>query len=182
MSIPPKDNLGAVSAPDGSGSGGQSDRDNTDYEIGRGKPPKAYQFKKGVSGNPKGRKKNKQIDDIRDVTDPILEETVPVHDGKRVRSVSKLEAAILALRRQALLGNPKAARKFFSLAAKAGMLSKVPQQSFVKLMQRGGDDGKVIRMFHAEQEELARARQKANRDTDGVNTSRRETCDTEREQ
>lgn len=29
-----------------------------EYEIGYGKPPKEYQFKKGQSGNKKGRPKN----------------------------------------------------------------------------------------------------------------------------
>ena len=31
-----------------------------DYEVGRGKPPKAHQFVKGRSGNPGGRKKGSQ--------------------------------------------------------------------------------------------------------------------------
>lgn len=30
---------------------------NKDYEVGYGKPPKEYQFKKGVSGNKAGRKR-----------------------------------------------------------------------------------------------------------------------------
>ena len=30
---------------------------NKDYEVGYKKPPKEYQFKPGVSGNPKGRPK-----------------------------------------------------------------------------------------------------------------------------
>lgn len=30
---------------------------NNEYEVGYGKPPKSGQFKKGQSGNPKGRKK-----------------------------------------------------------------------------------------------------------------------------
>ncbi len=36
-----------------------------DYEVGHGKPPKQYQFKKGTSGNPAGappKRKRKQID------------------------------------------------------------------------------------------------------------------------
>ena len=32
--------------------------DNDDYEVGYGRPPKSGQFKKGQSGNPKGRPRN----------------------------------------------------------------------------------------------------------------------------
>ena len=31
-----------------------------DYEIGRGKPPKQFSYKKGVSGNPRGRPKGRR--------------------------------------------------------------------------------------------------------------------------
>ena len=33
----------------------QPERDGRGYEVGYGKPPKATRFKKGQSGNPKGR-------------------------------------------------------------------------------------------------------------------------------
>jgi hypothetical protein len=35
---------------------------NDDYNVGYGKPPKASQFKKGQSGNPKGRPKDQNKD------------------------------------------------------------------------------------------------------------------------
>jgi hypothetical protein len=143
----------------------QPDQLDINHEVGYGKPPKVHQFKKGVSGNPRGRKKNKRIDDIRDLTDRVLDEAVQVKQGNRVRTVSSLEAALAAYRREALSGNPRAARNFFKLAAKAGMLSKVRPQSFAKLMEPGGDDGKVIRMFRAEQEQLTHAHNKASGDT-----------------
>jgi hypothetical protein len=126
------------------------------YEVGYRKPPKATRFPKGKSGNPGGRKKEKRIDDVRTLVDGILDEQVQVRDGGQVRTVSSLEAVLQAYRIQALKGNPKSARDFFKLAVKAGMLSKVMRESFVKLMETGGDDGKVIRMYRAEQEALAR--------------------------
>ncbi len=33
----------------------------SDYEVGKGKPPKASQFKSGTSGNPKGRPKREPV-------------------------------------------------------------------------------------------------------------------------
>jgi hypothetical protein len=150
------------------------------YEVGYGKPPRTHQFKKGVSGNPKGRKKNKPITDIRDLADGVLNDSVQVRDGAKVRSVSSLEAALRAYLREALLGRPTAARNFFKLGVKAGMMSAVRPQSFVKLMETGGDDGKVIRMYRAEQEELSRKHGKDHGDghehaiaVEGRATSRR---------
>jgi hypothetical protein len=126
------------------------------YDVGYRKPPQASWFPKGKSGNPGGRKKAKRIDDVRTLVDGILDEQVQVRDGAQVRTVSSLEAVLLASRIEALKGNPKSARDFFKLAKKAGMLSKVMPGSFVILMETGGDDGKVIRMYRAEQEALAR--------------------------
>jgi hypothetical protein len=143
-----------------------SDEQHAGYEVGYGKPPRTHQFKKGVSGNPKGRKKNKPITDIRDLTDDVLNERVQARDGAKVKSMSSMEAALRAYLREALLGRPTAARNFFKLGIKAGMMSAAPAQSFVKLMETGGDDGKVIRMYRAEQEELKQKRRKNDGDDD----------------
>jgi hypothetical protein len=126
------------------------------YDIGYRKPPRATRFQKGKSGNPGGRKKVKRIDDVRTLVDGILDEQVQVRDGTQARTVSSLEAVLQAYRIEALKGNPKSARDFFKLAKKAGMLSKIMPESFVKLMEVGGDDGKVIRMYRAERQALAR--------------------------
>ena len=126
------------------------------YDVGYGKPPKTSRFPKGKSGNPGGRKKAQRIDNVRTLVDGILDEQVQVRDGAKIRTVSSLERILLTHRLEALKGNPKSARHFFKLADRNGMLSKVIPESFVKLMEPGGDDGKVIRMYRAEQEALAR--------------------------
>ena len=75
-----------------------------DYEIGYGKPPKARQWKKGQSGNLKGRPKTRS-DLIQDAA-AILSEPVRARTprGKAV-SLDGIEAAYLALCRKGLRGN-----------------------------------------------------------------------------
>lgn len=52
--------------------------DKNNYEIGYGKPPKSSQFKKGQSGNPKGRPKGQK--NTNTVMRDIMEEKVSIGD------------------------------------------------------------------------------------------------------
>ena len=78
-----------------------------DYEIGFGKPPKSSQWKKGQSGNPKGRPKSRS-DLIKDAA-AILSEPVTARtpEGQKV-TLDGYEAAYLALCKKGLKGNAPA--------------------------------------------------------------------------
>jgi hypothetical protein len=91
-------------------------RDQSDYEVGYGKPPKATQFKKGQSGNPRGRPK-KQPKDVAAHMSDLLEEKRPVRiDGKTVM-MSGEELVARRLMEKALKGDPKAFEKVHQLKA-----------------------------------------------------------------
>lgn len=63
-----------------------------DYEVGYGKPPKAGQFQKGRSGNPRGRKKGTL--DTKTYYEQAASAKVTVNvDGRKV-TMTKIEAAI----------------------------------------------------------------------------------------
>jgi hypothetical protein len=123
----------------------------TDYEVGYKKPPKATRFQKGQSGNPKGSKKVRRIEDLRTLIEDVLFEPVEVRDGSRVRTMTQLEVIMQAHGRNALKGDPKAVRTLAKLAQKAGMFSRAQPEGNLVFTDPGGEAGKILDMFHAEQ-------------------------------
>jgi len=120
------------------------------YEVGFGKPPTASQFKKGKSGNPKGRPKAAEISDVAPLIEDIFSEPVKVRQGEQIRTVSNLEAMLHAQIVHALKGEPKAIRTVFNLGAKAGLFSKAQQKSFIEIIEPDGEAGKILRGYHAD--------------------------------
>ena len=84
---------------------------NTDDEnaVGYAKPPKSTQFKKGASGNPKGRPKGS-----KNLTSIFLKESsqrINVNGPRGTRKVTKLEAAAMQLSNKAAQGDLRAMRE-----------------------------------------------------------------------
>ena len=82
------------------------DDKDADYEVGYGKPPETTRFKKGRSGNPKGRPPG-----AKGFTASLkreLESTVTLREGHREVRVSKAEAAAKRLVASALQGDMRA--------------------------------------------------------------------------
>lgn len=75
-------------------------------KVGYKKPPKKGQFKKGKSGNPRGRRKESR--NVRNVLEDALAETVAVQEGGKKRRISKLEAMIKQQVNLAAKGDPRA--------------------------------------------------------------------------
>lgn len=85
-----------------------------DYEVGFKKPPKHTQFKRGQSGNPKGRPKGSR-NFSSDVKHTLKEPVRLNKDGKR-KTVSTQHAALLRLREKALSGDARALDRLLNLA------------------------------------------------------------------
>lgn len=82
------------------------------YDVGYGKPPRSTRFKKGQSGNPRGRPRNRQ----RTLPhDHVLGQMVTVREDGRERRITAAEAFLLHLTKRGLSGDGAAARA--SLAA-----------------------------------------------------------------
>jgi hypothetical protein len=93
------------------------DDPNKTYDVGFGKPPKPSQFRKGFSGNPKGRPKGRR--NLATVLARTLQERVVINENGVRRTVTKLEAAVKQLVNRAASGDLGAMRQLAALARSA---------------------------------------------------------------
>ena len=80
-----------------------------DYEVGYAKPPQKNQFRKGTSGNPRGRPKGAA--GLATLFLRAAREQVRITENGRPRMMSKLEAALLQLSTRAASGDLKATKE-----------------------------------------------------------------------
>jgi Family of unknown function (DUF5681) len=92
-------------------------RDDDEYEVGYGKPPRKMRFRKGESGNPKGRPKGKL--NWATVLERALQEQVVINENGVRRTVTKLEAAYTQLVNKAASGDLTALKLLAALARSA---------------------------------------------------------------
>jgi hypothetical protein len=91
------------------------------YKIGYGKPPQQSQFKKGESGNKKGRPKGSK--NVATVFHGEINERVLITENGKCRTITKLEAAIKQIVNKAAAGDAKAIRALLQLSKELGDLS-----------------------------------------------------------
>ena len=82
--------------------------------VGFCSPPETTRFRKGVSGNPRGRPKGSL--NVATVLTRTLREKVVINENGRRRTVTKLEAALKQLVDQAAAGDLRALRHLTALA------------------------------------------------------------------
>lgn len=79
-----------------------------DYEVGYGKPPHSSQFKKGQSGNPKGRPKDSAT--FVSTLKRALNKVVKVRINGQIQDTTTLEAIVQQIVNEAMRGNEKSWR------------------------------------------------------------------------
>lgn len=85
---------------DNSNSNSKGKKTNRDYEIGKGKPPKASQFPPGVSGNPSGRPKRPPK--LRKAMSSILVRDITLTVNGHKKTMPTQEALLFAMITKAL--------------------------------------------------------------------------------
>jgi Family of unknown function (DUF5681) len=89
-----------------------------DDGVGYGRPPKATQFKKGHSGNPKGRPKGTRP--VGAVLQEILGQRIAVTENGRTRRLPALEVMLRRLANDAMRSEPSALKLMLSLVDRYG--------------------------------------------------------------
>jgi hypothetical protein len=87
----------------------QIDRRNL-FKVSRGNPPKHTRFRKGISGNPKGRPKGSK--NLSTYLTEAARDQVSVTVGGTLRRVSKIQATAMQLATKAASGDQTAINKF----------------------------------------------------------------------
>ncbi|MCO6384925.1 DUF5681 domain-containing protein [Oceanicola sp. 502str15] len=87
---------------------------NNDEPVGYGKPPKHSRFRKGQSGNPKGRPTRTK--NFRKDLQDVLSEGVPITQNGQPRNISTQKAALMRLKEKALKGDARALDRLLALA------------------------------------------------------------------
>jgi Family of unknown function (DUF5681) len=92
------------------------------YQVGYGRPPKKFRFKRGQSGNPTGKRKTpSNLPDLKAQLERELNKAVTIRSGKRVKTLTKAAAGIEQLVDQFAKGDRNARRDLLLLSEKLGI-------------------------------------------------------------
>jgi hypothetical protein len=138
--------------------------------VGYGAPPESTRFKKGVSGNPKGRPKDSL--NIATVFTKTLREKVVINERGQRRTVTKLEAALKQLVNKAASGDLRALSHLVVLAqdAEAKQNMAAAQELVISDLDREVMDG-ILKRFQnpnelGQEQETPELREATNGDTE----------------
>ena len=99
-------------------------------KSGSRNPPTHSRFKKGVSGNRKGRPKRKALV-LGDIISKVQNTLTAYREGGRTKRASRLELALKKLVNSALEGDARSAEELFKLRAKASKSSDARSQKII---------------------------------------------------
>ena len=130
-----------------------------DYEVGRGRPPKSGQFRRGKSGNPSGRPKGTpKTSSVAAELAEEMQETIVVRENGVERKITKQRAVLKSLVTAAIKGDIRAINAIVACTRNFGMGAETgPEDPEPTNL----DQFEILQAF-IERERQRRERQKSN--------------------
>ena len=125
-------------------------------KSGSRNPPTHSRFKKGVSGNRKGRPKREALV-VGDILSKVQNRLTAYREGGRTKRASRLELALKKLVNSALEGDARSAEELLKLLAKASKNSDARSQKIVVedwIPDFKGQTGEQKTRAHARENEI----------------------------
>ena len=91
-------------------------------EVGYGKPPRATRFRKGQSGNPRGRPRGSR--NFTSLLEEALAEPVAINENGRRRKASKLQVIVKQLVNKAAQGDHRSIQLLMAFMERQQVLGK----------------------------------------------------------
>lgn len=119
----PRNNVTSTKSRSDTPGGPLTEMPNESYQVGPGRPPKEFQFKKGQSGNPRGTKRKTPsiASDFKTLLERALNKKITLRQANRERIVTMAEAGIEHLVNRYAQGDRHARRDLMRLAEKLGV-------------------------------------------------------------
>ncbi len=99
------------------------------YEIGYKRPPINNQFKKGKSGNPRGRPKGSK--NFLTMLEHELEQTIVVNENGKKKTITRMQAMVKRMVADALQGNLKSLLALVEIMRKTGKFEETDIQGLL---------------------------------------------------
>src|SRR5712671_5443607 len=105
---------------------------SSDDQVGYGKPPRHSRFRKGQSGNPRGRPKGSES--AARLARRILNEKIVIRENGTRRTITRREAMLKQLANKGILGDLRSIREVLNLDAAGAEAEKQPPLHRIELV------------------------------------------------
>jgi hypothetical protein len=125
------------------------------YEIGYRRPPESGRFKKGKSGNPKGRPKGST--NFLTILERELGQSIVVNENGKKKTITRMQAMVKRIVASALQGDLKALMTLFEILRRTGKFADAGVEPLLPDNYQGVLDSYITRRQKAGSTKLTKS-------------------------